>query len=78
MASVMKWKLRRTAKVNLILPGGYKVPKGSVVIRYKFVKDGTESVEYDPMFQLIRPNDLYVRSEKRVKWSPKTEAVAQP
>lgn len=134
----------RTAKVDLILPGGYKLPKGSVMIvalhhihnnpllwdspttfdperwetpqvknrhkaayipfaagprmcigfnfalqeikvflpkllwRYKFIKDGMESVKYDPMFQLIRPNNLYVRSEKRKKWPPKTEVVAQP
>ncbi|KAI1084818.1 cytochrome P450 [Whalleya microplaca] len=129
----------RTSKVDLILPGGYKLPKDSVVIpaihhihnntalwdnparfdpdrwdteqvknrptgsyvpfaagqrmcigfnfalmevkvflpklvyRYKFslAKDGP--IEYDPMFQLIRPNNLYVRAEKRVKWPPKSE-----
>jgi len=131
----------RTAKVDLILPGGYKLPKDSVLIlalhhihnnpahwesptafdperwdtpqvknrhraayipfatgqrmcfgfnfalqeikifvakllwRYKFLKDGTEIVDYDPMFQLIRPVNLYVRSERRVKWPPKTETV---
>ncbi|KAF1961843.1 cytochrome P450 [Byssothecium circinans] len=129
----------RTAKVDLILPGGYKLPKESVIIpalhhihnnpalwdnpakfnpdrwdteevknrhkaayipfstgprmcigfnfalqeikiflpklvwRYKFVKDGDETIEYDPMFQLIRPNNLYVRAERRVKVPPKTE-----
>jgi cytochrome P450 len=129
----------RTAKVDMILPGGYKLAKDSVIIpaihhihnnpalwdnpaqfnpdrwesdavrnrhktayipfatgprmcigfnfalqeikiflpkliwRYKFVKDGDETIEYDPMFQLIRPNNLYVRAEKRVKWPPVTE-----
>ncbi|RYP92042.1 hypothetical protein DL770_001820 [Monosporascus sp. CRB-9-2] len=129
----------RTSKVDMILPGGYKLPKDSVVIpaihhihnntelwdnparfdpdrwdsekvktrpngsyipfatgprmcigfnfalmevktflpklvyRYRFTlaKDGP--IEYDPMFQLIRPNNLYVRAERRVKWPPKTE-----
>lgn len=139
----------RTAKVDLILPGGYKLPKDSVIIpalhhihnnpalwdnpakfdpdrwetpevknrhkssyipfaagprmcigfnfalqeikiflpkliwRYKFTKDGDETIEYDPMFQLIRPNNLFVKTEKRQKWPPKTEVrgeafVAQP
>ncbi|KAM0713381.1 hypothetical protein Q7P37_010343 [Cladosporium fusiforme] len=129
----------RTARADLILPGGYKVPKGSVVIpalhhihnnpnlwdnphrfdpdrweteevknrhkasyvpfatgqrmcigfnfalqevkiflpkliyRYKFFREGDGVVEYDPMFQLIRPNNLYVRAEKRVKWPPQSE-----
>ncbi|KAI0549789.1 cytochrome P450 [Xylaria curta] len=130
----------RTSKVDMVLPGGYKLPKDSVVIpaihhihnntalwdnparfdpdrwdtdkvknrpngsyipfatgprmcigfnfalievktflpklvyRYNFslAKDGP--VEYDPMFQLIRPNNLYVRAERRVKWPPKTDA----
>ncbi|KAI3332040.1 cytochrome P450 [Xylariaceae sp. AK1471] len=130
----------RTSKVDMILPGGYKLPKDSIVIpaihhihnntalwdnpacfdpdrwdtekvknrpngsyipfatgprmcigfnfalmevktflpkliyRYNFTlaKDGP--VEYDPMFQLIRPNDLYVRAEQRVKWPPRTDA----
>ncbi|RFU24445.1 hypothetical protein B7463_g11896, partial [Scytalidium lignicola] len=131
----------RTAKVDLILPGGYKLPKDAVVIpalhhihnnpdlwdnptqfnpdrwdtdrvkqrhkaayipfamgsrmcigfnfalqeikvflpkliyRYKFVREGDEPIEYDPMFQLIRPNNLYVRAERRVKWPPKTEKI---
>ncbi|KAI1351406.1 cytochrome P450 [Xylaria sp. FL0043] len=130
----------RTAKVDMILPGGYKLPKDSVVIpaihhihnntalwdnparfdpdrwdtdkvknrpngsyipfaagprmcigfnfaliearifllklvyRYNFTlaKDGP--IDYDPMFQLIRPNNLYVRAERRVKWPPRTNA----
>ncbi|EMR62138.1 putative cytochrome p450 protein [Eutypa lata UCREL1] len=129
----------RTSKVDMILPGGYKLPKDQVVIpaihhihnnaelwdnparfdpdrwdldkvknrpngsyipfatgprmcigfnfalmevktflpklvyRYNFslAKDGP--IEYDPMFQLIRPNNLYVRAERRVKWPPRSE-----
>ncbi|RAL15307.1 cytochrome P450 [Aspergillus homomorphus CBS 101889] len=129
----------RTAKVDMILPGGYKLPAEAVVVgalhhlhmnpkawsnpnrfdpdrwdtdevknrhktsyipfatgprmcigfnfalqevkiflpkllyRYKFTKENDAEIEYDPMFQLIRPNNLYVRAERRVKWPPKTD-----
>ncbi|KAH6993531.1 cytochrome P450 [Fusarium venenatum] len=129
----------RTAKVDMILPGGYRLPKGAVVIsalhhmhnnkdvwenpgrfdpdrwdteqvknrppgsyipfatgprmcvgfnfalqeikvflpklvyRYKFSLAQDGAIEYDPYFQLIRPNNLYVHAEKRVKWPPKSE-----
>lgn len=129
----------RTSKVDLILPGGYKLPKESVVIpalhhihnndkiwdnptrfdpdrwdteqvknrpagayvpfaagprmcvgfnfalqeikvflpkllyRYKFSLAQDGPIEYDPYFQLIRPNNLYIRAERRVKWPPKSE-----
>ena len=129
----------RTAQRDLILPGGYKIPAGAVVIpalhhihnnpavwdsparfdpdrwdtdavknrhraayipfatgprscigfnfalqevkvflpklvyRYRFDReDETETVEYDPMFQLIRPNNLYVRAERRTTWPAKS------
>ncbi|KOC10050.1 putative cytochrome P450 monooxygenase [Aspergillus flavus AF70] len=131
----------RTAKVDMILPGGYKLPEESVVVgalhhlhnnpevwsnptrfdpdrwdteevknrhkaayipfatgprmcigfnfalqevkvflpklvyRYKFTKENDGPIEYDPMFQLIRPNNLYVRAERRVKWPPKSESA---
>ncbi|KAH8433576.1 cytochrome P450 [Aspergillus melleus] len=131
----------RTARVDMILPGGYKLPEESVVIgalhhlhnnpdvwsnptrfdpdrwdteevknrhksayipfatgprmcigfnfalqevkvflpklvyRYKFIKENDGPIEYDPMFQLIRPNNIYVRAERRVKWPPKTESA---
>lgn len=124
----------RTARTDLILPGGYKIPKDAVVIpaihhihnnpnlwdnpnsfdpnrwdteqvknrhkaayvpfgtgqrmcigfnfalqevkiflpkliyRYKFMPEEVGTTEYDPMFQLIRPVNLYVRAERRVKW----------
>jgi cytochrome P450 len=130
----------RTAKTDLILPGGYKIPKDAVVIpaihhihnnaalwdnpasfdpdrwdtervknrhkaayipfatgqrmcigfnfalqevkiflpklvyRYKFCQEEAGAVEYDKMFQLIRPNNLYVRAEKRTKWPPRSTA----
>ncbi|KAI1773865.1 cytochrome P450 [Hypoxylon cercidicola] len=129
----------RTSKVDMVLPGGYKLPKDSIVIpaihhihnntdlwdnparfdpdrwdaekvksrpngsyipfaagprmcigfnfalmevkiflpklvyRYKFSLATDGPVDYDPMFQLIRPNNLYVRAEKRVKWPPRSE-----
>jgi len=129
----------RTSKTDLVLPGGYKLPKDAVVIpalhhihnnpalwdnphrfdpdrwdtdavksrhkaayipfatgprmcigfnfalqevkvflpklvyRYKFCREGDGPIEYDPMFQLIRPTNLYVHAERRVKWPPKTE-----
>ncbi|KAJ5493639.1 hypothetical protein N7463_009726 [Penicillium fimorum] len=131
----------RTAKTDLVLPGGYKIPKDAVIIpaihhlhnnpdhwdnpyrfnpdrwdtpevknrhkasyvpfgagsrmcigfnfalqevkvflpkliyNYKFTREGDGPIEYDPMFQLIRPNNLYVRAQKRVKWPPKSEAA---
>jgi cytochrome P450 len=129
----------RTASVDMILPGGYKLPKDAIVIpaihhihnnpkiwdnptlfdpdrwdtekvkerpsasyipfatgprmcigfnfalqevkvflpkllwRYKFTLAQDGPVDYDPMFQLIRPNNLYVRAERRVKWPPRSE-----
>ncbi|KAK6064245.1 cytochrome P450 [Seiridium cupressi] len=129
----------RTSKVDMILPGGYRLPKDSVVIpalhhihnnpklwdnpsifdperwdsdkvknrpqnsyipfaagprmcigfnfalqeakiflsklvyRYQFSMASDGPLEYDPMFQLIRPMNLYVRAEKRVKWPAKSE-----
>ncbi|KAJ6111560.1 Cytochrome monooxygenase alnD [Penicillium sp. IBT 18751x] len=131
----------RTAKVDMILPGGYKLPQDAIVIpalhhvhnnpavwenparfdpdrwdtekvknrhkgayipfaagprmcigfnfalqevkvflpklvyRYKFTKENDGPIEYDPMFQLIRPNNLYVRAERRVKWPFKSESA---
>lgn len=43
-----------------------------LIYRYKFLRKGEYPIEYDPVFQLIRPNNLYVRAERRVKWPPKT------
>jgi len=121
----------RTAKTDVVLPGGYRLPKDSVIIpalyaihtnpgvwsdpfrfnpdrwdgdeardrhrcayipfatgprgcigfnfallevkvllsellsRYEFVREGLESIDYDPEFQLIRPMNFYVRAKRR-------------
>ncbi|KAJ5151487.1 uncharacterized protein N7482_010739 [Penicillium canariense] len=52
-----------------------KVFLPKLIYNYKFVREGDGPIEYDPMFQLIRPNNLYVRAHKRVKWPPKSEAA---
>lgn len=128
----------RTAQCDLVLPGGYKIQKGSVVIpalhhmhnnpkiwgnpaefdpdrwdservknrprnsyipfgtgqrmcigfnfalqevrvfltklvwRYDFSMATEGAVDYDPQFQLIRPTNLFVRAERRVKWPPRS------
>lgn len=52
-----------------------KVFLPKLVYRYRFEKammDGGP-VEYDPTFLLIRPNNVYVRAERRVKWPPRSE-----
>jgi cytochrome P450 len=131
----------RTARVDLVLPGGYKLPKDAIVVgatfhihnnpqvwdnpshflperwqdaeaakkrpansyvpfasgqrmcignsfvlqavkvfipkllyRYEFSLAKEEPVEYEPYFQLIRPTNLYLRAERRVKWPPRTDA----
>lgn len=45
----------------------YTAPSAGRVLvsRYEFVRDGLESVEYDPEFQLIRPLNFYVRAKRR-------------
>ncbi|KAJ6033728.1 hypothetical protein N7444_011499 [Penicillium canescens] len=50
-----------------------------LIYNYKFVREGDGPIEYDPIFQLIHPNNLDVRAHKRVKCPPpttkKTEAA---
>ncbi|KAL5044012.1 hypothetical protein BDW71DRAFT_216028 [Aspergillus fruticulosus] len=133
----------RTAKVDLVLPGGYKIPKDGVVIaalhhihnnpdiwdnpsrfdpdrwdtdevkqrhkaayipfamgpraciglhfaiseikvflprlvyRYNFVREGDRPIEYDPMFQLIRPNNLPEQA-MHPTWSPPKDHCNRP
>lgn len=50
-----------------------KVFLSKLVYRYKFTLAQYGPVEYDPYFQLIRPNNLYVQAKIRVKWPPKSE-----
>lgn len=129
----------RTAQCDLVLPGGYKIPKDSIVVpslhqihnspkiwgnpaefdpdrwdtervknrprnsyipfatgqrmcigfnfalmearifitklvwRYDFSLATEGAIDYDPQFQLIRPTNLYVRAERRVKWPPRSD-----
>lgn len=49
-----------------------KVFLPKLVYRYQFRREGDDAIEYDPMFQLIRPNNLYVRAERRTKWPSKS------
>jgi len=43
-----------------------------LIYRYQFEKVGSDSMEYDPSFQLIRPNNFYVRAKKRTSWPQKS------
>lgn len=43
-----------------------KILLSELVSRYEFVKEGLESIDYDPEFQLIRPLNFYVRAKRRV------------
>lgn len=45
-----------------------------LVWRYHWEKEGETAVEYDPFFQLIRPVNLYVRTQKRTKYPSKSES----
>ncbi|KAK4031514.1 cytochrome P450 [Parachaetomium inaequale] len=42
-----------------------KVLLSELVSRYEFVREGLESIDYDPEFQLIRPMNFYVRAKRR-------------
>jgi len=44
-----------------------------LIYRYQFEKVGNEPVEYDPAFQLVRPNNFFVRAKKRTSWPKKSE-----
>ncbi|TVY82115.1 Cytochrome P450 4F5 [Lachnellula suecica] len=44
-----------------------------LIYRYQFEKVGNEPMEYDPAFQLVRPNNFYVRAKKRTSWPKKSE-----
>ena len=51
-----------------------KVFLPKLVYRYRFEKEDTHAtVEYDPEFQLIRPDNLYVRATRREHWPGKSE-----
>ena len=56
-------------EVKIIIP--------SLVYRYEFSASGEAPVEYDPMYQLIRPVNFYVRAKKRTQW-PEPEEKPDP
>ena len=44
-----------------------------LVYRYHWEKEGDADAEYDPYFQLIRPINLYVKTQKRESWPTPSE-----
>ncbi|KAK5690303.1 hypothetical protein LTR17_025980 [Elasticomyces elasticus] len=46
-----------------------------LVWRYQWFKDGEVETEYDPWFQLIRPVNLYVRTQRRTEYPSKSDAA---
>ena len=51
----------------------------SLLYRYEFSKAGEDPVEYDPMYQLIRPINFYVRAKRRTEWpEPTTKYAPEP
>lgn len=52
-------------EVKLFLP--------KLVWRYHWDKVGEAAVQYDPYFQLVRPVNLYVRTQKRTVWPSKSD-----
>ncbi|KAL7933850.1 cytochrome P450 [Trichoderma chlorosporum] len=49
-----------------------KIVLSKLLYRYRFSLAETGTVEYDPQYLLIKPNNLYVRAERRFKWPQKT------
>lgn len=43
-----------------------------LVWRYRWQREGESAVEYDPCFQLIRPVNFYVKTERRAQWPSKS------
>ncbi|OBT57856.1 hypothetical protein VE04_02191 [Pseudogymnoascus sp. 24MN13] len=50
-----------------------KVLLPELLYRYEFSRASTETIEYDPEFQLIRPLNFYVRARKRTVWPEKSK-----
>lgn len=53
-----------------------KILLARLVYRYEFVRHGTETIEYDPMFQTIRPRNLYIKTIKRTSWPKQPEKAS--
>ncbi|KAL7785382.1 cytochrome P450 [Trichoderma afarasin] len=55
-----------------------KIVLSKLLYRYRFSLAETGTVEYNPYYLLIKPNNLYVRAERRFKWPQKTCARTDP
>jgi hypothetical protein len=51
-----------------------KVFLPKMVWRYQWMKEGETAVEYDPFFQLIRPVNLYVKTQRRTDYPSKSDS----
>jgi hypothetical protein len=51
-----------------------KVFLPKLVWRYQWMKEGETAVEYDPFFQLIRPVNLYVKTQRRTDYPSKSDS----
>ena len=52
-------------EVKLFLP--------KLVWRYHWERVGDAAVQYDPYFQLVRPVNLYVKTQRRTVWPSKSD-----
>lgn len=50
-----------------------KIFIAKLVYRYHWEKEGEIDTVYDPWFQLIRPNNLYVKTTKRTTYPSKSK-----
>ncbi|KAI1736259.1 putative cytochrome P450 [Xylaria scruposa] len=51
-----------------------KIILAQLVYRYEFTRHNADTIEYDPMFQTIRPRNLYMKTRRRTSWPrPVTE-----
>lgn len=49
-----------------------------LIYRYQFEKVGSDSVEYDPSFQLVRPmNHFYAKARRRTTWPEKSKNISK-
>ena len=49
-----------------------KILLSELIHRYEFSREGLDTIEYDPEFQLIRPINLYCTAKRRTKWPAKS------
>lgn len=63
---------RMCIAMNLVI-SEVKIILAQLVYRYEFVRYGDETIEYDPMFQTIRPRNLYMKTTKRTTWDKQSK-----